>query len=193
MLGQIDIINNALRHIGHSPIVSMTDTSPQSRASKAAWDSGFNEFLADHAWTFATGWADLRRITDLRNKPWEYEYFYALPIGFERIISIKDFTNFDVYEITLIEDYKVFACNKEAVSLKYIRNDFSLSNMSSPAKTALMFRIALHLDRILNDGTGFETIGGMMSELTMRAVTYEATAHNKRQLNPTPLVEIRNG
>lgn len=191
MIVPVDIVNTALRHVGSSPIVSFNDASPQAINANLAWPLVLNEFLASHNWTFATRWADLLLLPT--KSVWGYQYCHQLPFGFERLIEVKDFKAGDEFEIANVNNIVALACNTTPISIKYITNDISLSNMSSTAIMALTMRLAAHLDQMINAGVNLQNFMTLAEDARSKAILYEGTAHNNMTINKGFLNEARNG
>ena len=194
MLVDVDIVNMALRHIGHQPIVSLSDRSPQAVNGRLAWATAFADFLASHDWTFARRSAGLVPVSPVdQAAAGGFTNRHYLPKGFERLVKIDGIGPDEQFSLVLDGDVKVLATNRTEVGIQYIANDFSLSVMPAPAVMALMARLAFHLDLMLNAGVGSRALIPFMNEMRDAAVRYEGTARNRHTINPGELNEVRNG
>lgn len=213
MTGYLELINNALTHIGWSPLVSIEDLTPEGNAARMAWRIAWPEFLADHDWSFATRSDVLREFIPIHEEV-RYSFLHLLPVDFERLIEInKYYSSQSAYtfrnayarqlygyvqrgaewEIILVDDLRLLASFFKDVSIRYVSNDFSLDNLSAPAKSALTFKIALHMDAPLNGGTLFNQLSPLYAEAYSKALTYEGTTKSRMRTSPTPLERVRNG
>lgn len=87
MPSQVAIINKALRMIGQSEILSLSDGSASAARCDRAWSIIVDEVLRMHPWSHAMEWASLARLTT--SPPFGFQYAYALPSNCVRIVDIR--------------------------------------------------------------------------------------------------------
>ena len=77
MATEVSICANALRRLGDSPIVSLTDDTERARLCNAFYSEARDEVLRSHPWNFAI---TRQQLSQLSTTPlYQYSYQYALP------------------------------------------------------------------------------------------------------------------
>ena len=77
MATEVSICANALRRLGDSPIVSLTDDTERARLCNAFYSEARDEVLRSHPWNFAI---TRQQLSQLSATPlYQYSYQYALP------------------------------------------------------------------------------------------------------------------
>jgi len=77
MATEVSICANALRRLGDSPIVSLTDDTESARLCNAFYSEARDEVLRSHPWNFAI---TRQQLSQLSTTPlYQYSYQYALP------------------------------------------------------------------------------------------------------------------
>jgi len=77
MATEVSICANALRRLGDSPIVSLTDDTESARLCNAFYSEARDEVLRSHPWNFAI---TRQQLSQLSATPlYQYSYQYALP------------------------------------------------------------------------------------------------------------------
>lgn len=191
MLSDVDVLNLALRFIGHQPVTAFTDASPQAVNGRLAWELVKREFLASADWTFATKFQKL--VPFYSPVIWEYTNAHLLPVDFARLSAISGFTSSDKFSIILNDGVKLLASNKAEVSIRYITLDYSIPVMSGLALNAFVAALALRLDMMLNGSVNASSLIQFAADSLGAAIRHEGTARGKCLLTPSPLLEARNG
>ena len=77
MATEVSICANALRRLGDSPIVSLTDDTERARLCNAFYSEARDDVLRSHPWNFAI---TRQQLSQLSATPlYQYSYQYALP------------------------------------------------------------------------------------------------------------------
>lgn len=109
----VDCCNSALQRVGASPIMSLSDNTPESRACSIAYDSNRRDELRRHPYAFAR-----KRVVlapDSTAPVFDYLYQFSLPVDCLRIIRPPDFA-LDWQ----IEGRKILTNDGDTLYLKYI-------------------------------------------------------------------------
>lgn len=115
-----DIANYALAYLGEPKISSIDDTnSKPARTCKQFLDITIKEVLRSHRWNCAIKRATLTRLGTAPNH--HYDYFYALPTGFLRLLELNGEPHNDSDEFFELENNKL-ATNSDTAEIRYIHN-----------------------------------------------------------------------
>ena len=77
MATEVSICANALRRLGDSPIVSLTDDTERARLCNAFYSDARDDVLRSHPWNFSI---TRQQLSQLSATPlYQYSYQYALP------------------------------------------------------------------------------------------------------------------
>jgi hypothetical protein len=77
MATEVSICANALRRLGDSPIVSLTDDTERARLCNAFYSEARDDVLRSHPWNFSI---TRQQLSQLSATPlYQYSYQYALP------------------------------------------------------------------------------------------------------------------
>lgn len=86
---QVGIANVALQRIGaRGSIASLSENSPNAVKVNIAWDLLFQEVLSERDWKFAK--LRVQLVQSALTPVYGYQYAYALPGDFLRIVKIRD-------------------------------------------------------------------------------------------------------
>jgi len=88
MPGVTDIVNVALRRIGASPIVSLTDGTTSANTVNDIYTEVRDDLLRSHPWNFATKRVKLAQSSTA--PVFEFDYAYPLPSDWLRTVSVHD-------------------------------------------------------------------------------------------------------
>ena len=166
------VVNQALRDIGGSRIVSLTDGSKNANVASDIYEAIRDELLAGHPWNFATERVELARSATLPAIGFEYKY--ALPGDWLRSISVHDN---DAGEGTLLhkeEGGYIFA-DAENVYLRYVKRVTDANSMTADFRRA--WAAALSRDMaipIANSGTLQERMDKMAKGFLLKAKSTDA-------------------
>ena len=115
-----DIANYALAYLGESKISNIDDAnSKAARTCKQFLDITIKEILRSHRWNCAIKRATLTRLTETPNH--HYNYFYALPTGFLRLLELNGEPHNDSDEYFELENNKL-ATDADTAEIRYVHN-----------------------------------------------------------------------
>src|SRR5687768_15522866 len=88
MPSDTDVVNVAMRLIGQSPIVSLSDGTANANTADDLYEAVRDDLLRSHPWNFATKRVQLARSATTPG--FEFDYAYVLPADWLRTISVHD-------------------------------------------------------------------------------------------------------
>jgi hypothetical protein len=103
VISQVEIVNNALIHLGKSTIEAMDDGSPEAEKMDAVYNSALKAALRAAPWQFAKRVQYLGEIADEEDE--FYDYLYQYPSACLNILSVYSEGTDRTKVIT--EDYKL--------------------------------------------------------------------------------------
>lgn len=84
----VELCNHALSYLGESRIEALTESNERSRICNVFYEQTRDELLAMYQWPFAVGRASLAAVSE--ENLTQYEYKYALPTDYLRLIDLVD-------------------------------------------------------------------------------------------------------
>jgi len=150
MPGETDVMNQALREIGASPIVARTDGSPSANAVDDIYDDIRDDLLRAHNWNFATKRVKLARTT--LDPGFEFDYAYALPADWLRTISVhaNDAGHGTVlHRMELIGTQRAIVASANDIWLRYVAKITDPNLMAADFRRALAYSLAEPLAIVL--------------------------------------------
>lgn len=132
MATAIEICSNALILIGAAPISSFQDPGAGATAASNLYEDTLNRVLSEHYWRFAVKKQSLNRLSQEPLN--EYKYAFQLPTDLITIITVRPFSNYQVFQ-------KFLYSNFSDVELDYV---FRPEEVDMPAyfTKALEYRLA---------------------------------------------------
>jgi len=136
-----DVVNVAMRKIGQTPIVSLTDGSTTANAADDIYEQCRDNLLRMHPWNFATKRIKLAQSANA--VPFEFDYAYPVPADWIRTVSVH---NNDagygtlLYRMEFLVNQRVILCNADQCYLRYIYQ------VTDPNYMTADFRECLALD-----------------------------------------------
>ncbi len=146
MPGESDVINIALRRVGATPIVSLTDGSPSANAAGDIYAGLRDTLLASHPWNFATKRQNLAQSST--NPAFEFAHAYPLPSDWLRTISVHDNDaghGIILYRMEQVNGQKAIVASSETIWLRYVAQITDPNLMTPDFLDALEFVIARDL------------------------------------------------
>jgi hypothetical protein len=120
MTTETDLANYALAYIGEAKISNIDDTnSKQARTCKQFLTPTIEEILRSHRWNCSIKRATLSRLVATPNH--HYDYYYALPNGFLRLLELNGEQHDASDEFFEIENNKL-ATDADTAEIRYIHN-----------------------------------------------------------------------
>ncbi len=114
----IEICNNALLDLGEDVIMSLTDDSKAAGLCHHRWPAVRDAVLRAHPWNCAMGQAELAAKT--LSPLWKWEYEYALPADFLRVIQVVGRDNRDISSWEI--QGNLILCDEDApIFISYVR------------------------------------------------------------------------
>jgi len=123
MVSTTDVVNVALRRVGASRIVSLTEAEDSASFTVAndLFDEVLDDLLRQHAWNFAT---KREKLAQLAAEPtFEFDHAYAMPAGWIRTISVHPNSagaGTMFYREEQVDDKRVILTSADEVYLRYI-------------------------------------------------------------------------
>ncbi len=123
MVSTTDVVNVALRRVGASRIVSLTEAEDSASFTVAndLFDEVLDDLLRQHAWNFATKRAKLAQLAD--EPTFEFDHAYAMPAGWIRTVSVHPNSagaGTMFYREEQLDDKRVILTSADEVYLRYI-------------------------------------------------------------------------
>lgn len=84
---KIEIINQALRHLGAQELQGTDDDRPEAARASRAWGSALDTLLRRHPWGFAQAWRTLAPVVDA--PVFGFAYAYKLPVECLRLLDVR--------------------------------------------------------------------------------------------------------
>lgn len=148
MTTAVDICNLALSRLGDEANISSIsppDDSVQAQYCSRFYPVALRSLLNRHNWGFSTLRAILAQLTGDTS---QFEYCYALPNGFLKIIRLLDSSQTELTDYSLEQHssgVRCLYCNADAVELVYISDSVNPSFFSPLFVEALSVLLANHL------------------------------------------------
>jgi len=146
----IEICNNALLDLGEDAIMSLTDGSKAAGLCNHRWPAVRDAVLRTHPWNCAMAQAELAAASAA--PLWKWEFQYALPTDFLRIIRIVGTDG------TVVEDWEiqggVILCDEDApIFISYVRRETDPARYDALLGETLSARLAAALAYPLSGST----------------------------------------
>ena len=158
---KIEICNLALSRIGQNSISSLKDTSSvQAQFCNMIFEQAKSALLSQYNWTFAIVADKLNQIDNSEDTFKEYDYKYALPEGFLRLVCLYNDTNDIIIQtphtkpIFVLEGGFVFS-DYPNCKLKYIKDIDNISIFSPLFIDCLVLDLAIRLTKLFNDSSTY--------------------------------------
>jgi len=143
MPGETDVINQALREVGATPITSRTDGSPSANTVDDVYDDIRDDLLRGHNWNFATKRVKLARVT---NAPaFEFDHAYALPADWLRTVSVHNNNaghGAVLHRMELIDTQRCIIASSDDIWLRYIAKITDPNLMATDFRRAFVYSLA---------------------------------------------------
>jgi len=146
MPGVTDVINVALRHIGQTPIVSLTDGSTSANTADDIYEELRDSLLRAHNWNFATKRVKLAQSATA--PAFEFDYAYPLPSDWLRTVSVHDNDaghGTVLYRMEQISGQNAIVTSSSALYLRYVHRVTDPNLMTADFRTTLEFALARDL------------------------------------------------
>ncbi|MEF2230883.1 MAG: hypothetical protein V3571_08140 [Pseudodesulfovibrio sp.] len=146
----IEICNNALLDLGEDAIMSLADGSKAAALCNHRWPAVRDAVLRTHPWNCAMAQAELAAA--VAAPLWKWEFQYALPTDFLRIIAIvaRDGAPVNDWEI----QGGIILCNEDApLFISYVRREPDPGKYDPLLTEALSARLAATLAYPLTGST----------------------------------------
>ena len=177
MASSTEICNQALILLGQEPIITLDDSTKQSRLCKRLYQPVLEALLRAYPWTFAIKRRILAR--DLEMPEFGYIYQYTLPSECLRIVSVN--IPDDEY---VIEKNKILTDHYD-VRLRYVGMTDSANDFDAQFVQVLAHRLAKTMCQALTaDQDLFVKLSQVESQLIMLAQNTNAI-----ETTPQPVVE----
>lgn len=177
MATSIDICNQALILIGQDPIITMDDSSKQSRLCKRLYEPTLETLLREYPWSFAIRRVILAPETDAPG--FGYTHKFVLPTDCMRIVSTG--LNDDQF---VIEGNGIL-CDENIVHLRYVCKPESASAYDSQFVQVFAHRLAKVMCQSLTANPDLVTMMARMENAALvRAMNTQAI-----ETAPQPIVE----
>ena len=121
MVSTVDVINVALRRVGSSRIVSLTEDSASATVANDLFDRVLDDLLRQHAWNFATRRAKLAQLSS--EPTFEFDHAYTIPADWIRTVSVHPNSagaGTMFYREEQLDDKRVILTSADEVFLRYI-------------------------------------------------------------------------
>ena len=143
MPGDTDIVNVALRKIGATRIVSLTDGSVNANVANDIYTEVRDDLLRSHPWNFATKRVKLAQSA---TEPiFEFDHAYPLPSDWLRTVSVHDNDaghGTILYRSELIGSQHAIITSSDDVYLRYVSRVTDPNLMAPDFRTAFEFALA---------------------------------------------------
>lgn len=177
MATSIDICNQALISIGQDPIITMDDSSKQSRLCKRLYEPTLETLLREYPWSFA-----IRRVIlapEVDAPGFGYTRKFALPTDCMRIVS----TGLDDDQFVIEGDG--ILCDEDVIHLRYVGKPESASVYDSHFVQVLTYRLAKVMCQSLTANPDLLTLMARQENTALvRAMNTQAI-----ETSPQPVVE----
>ena len=143
MPGETDVTNVALRRIGASRIVSLTDGSTSANVANDIYEEVRDDLLRSHPWNFATKRVKLAQSTTA--PIFEFDHAYPLPSDWLRTISVHDNDaghGTILYRSELIGTQHAIIASSDNVWLRYISRVTDPNMMAPDFRKAFEYALA---------------------------------------------------
>jgi hypothetical protein len=149
MASDTEIVNAALRKIGGRRITSIDDTVSSAGVARDVLDGEREDLLRRHPWNFAVTRVQLALL--VAEPVFEYDYAFALPSDFLRVISVHDSDagggnlEYKIEGIQQDDDTYIngIITNTNICYLRYVRNVTDPNLMTSTFRQVLTLRLAM--------------------------------------------------
>lgn len=121
MNSKLQIINQALVHLGQEPISDLIDGGVYGTIAATFWPGAVDAVLRGHPWNFAGRRQVLPRLMDA--PAFGYSSAFALPVDCMRVLEVGT------------RDYKLegrqILCNETSLTLRYVSNTVNITGWDS--------------------------------------------------------------
>lgn len=144
-----DLVNSALRKVGERRITDISDTVSSAGVARDVLDAERDDLLRRHVWNFAITRVQLAQLADA--PAFEFQYAFALPTDFMRVVSAHDSDagegnlRYKIEGLQQSDDSYVRALltNSNACYLRYVRKVTDPSIMTPTFRQVLILRLAM--------------------------------------------------
>ena len=195
MASVTSICNQALSHLGESPITSIEESSVEGRSCKLHYDITRDEQLRAHRWNFAQDRAILSRLSTTPVFGWSYQY--RLPVDCLRALELNGSADNDHLTDPWIVEGRNVLTNAEAARLIYTRQETDPSLYDSLFVKTFALALAIKLTEVIR-GTTSKTsdLVSMYEQLdapeARRMDANEGKGRRKLISNSSPLLRARS-
>ena len=176
MPGETDVINVALRRIGATPIVSLSDGSESANAVGDIYEELRDDLLASHPWNFATKREGLAQSATAPG--FEFDHAYPLPSDWLRTISVHDNDaghGTILYRMEQVNSQRAIVTSSDEVWLRYVSRVTDPNLMTPDFRSALAFVLARDLSiPLASSNTLHEQMERMASRMIAKARSADA-------------------
>ena len=146
MPSETDVVNVALRLIGQTSIVSLSDGSDTANMADDIYEEVRDDLLRSHNWNFATKRVQLAQSST--DPDFEFDHAYVLPSDWLRTISAHDNDaghGTVLYRMEQVGSQLVLVCSSDALYLRYVAGVTDPNLMSADFRRAFAESLARDL------------------------------------------------
>lgn len=122
MPSDTDVVNIAMRHVGASRILNLTEGSPEANVANDIYADLVRSLLRSHIWNFAT--KRLKLAQSSTAPIFEFDHAYPVPSEWLRTISCHadsdGRSSIAVYRMELVSDQRAIVTDADDVYLRYV-------------------------------------------------------------------------
>ncbi|HDY86919.1 MAG TPA: hypothetical protein ENH82_02250 [bacterium] len=176
MPGETDVVNVALRRIGASRIVSLTDGSKSANAADDVYTEIRDDLLRSHRWNFAT---KRKKLAQSSTTPtFEFDFAYPLPSDWLRTVSVHDNDaggGAVLYRMELNAGVRSLLASRSELWLRYVSRVTDTNLMPLDFRIAFEFKLAAALAiPLASSNTLEDTMTKKADRVTARARSADA-------------------
>lgn len=146
MSGETDVVNVALRRIGATRIISLTDGSKSANAADDIYTEIRDDLLRSHPWNFATKRVKLAQSSTIPT--FEFDFAYPLPSDWLRTVSVHDNDagwSTVLYRMELNAGVRSLLASRSELWLRYISRVTDTNLMALDFRITFEFKLAAAL------------------------------------------------
>ena len=176
MPSDTDVANRALRHVGQTPITSLSDGSDTANVVDDIYTEVRDDLLRSHPWNFATKRVQLAQSgTD---PTFEFDNAFVLPADWLRTISVHDNDaghGSVLYRHEIVNGQQVLVTSSDALYLRYVYQVTDPNLMAADFRAAFEWALARDLAiPITSSNTLFEAFSIQANRVLARARSSDA-------------------
>ncbi len=121
MVSVVDVVNVALRRVGSTRIIALTDDTASATVAEDLFDEVLDDLLRQHAWNFATKRVKLAQLTE--TPAFEFDHAYTVPADWIRTVSVHPNSagaGTMFYREEQVDDKRVIVTSADEVYLRYV-------------------------------------------------------------------------